>query len=113
MSPRRCGQRRFVDALGLANWKIFCDVATDLGLGKGAIAVLIQDKFGQLIDGSTKQAVACGVDVISISLGFNKVPFYEDPIAIASFGAIEKGVLVSCSAGNNSTKLELLHNGIP
>jgi len=53
-----------------------------------------------ILDG-IDSAVEDGVDIISASLGGRPMPYYRDPIAIGSFGAIEKGILFSASAGNS------------
>ncbi|KAL6960280.1 hypothetical protein U1Q18_004395 [Sarracenia purpurea var. burkii] len=56
--------------------------------------------FSSDILSAVDRAVADGVDVLSISLGGGVSPYYRDSLSIASFGAMEKGVFVSCSAGN-------------
>ncbi|KAG0559501.1 hypothetical protein KC19_10G110000 [Ceratodon purpureus] len=49
------------------------------------------------------QAVADGVDIISLSLGDPVVPYTQDNLAIGAFGAVKKGIFVSCAGGNNGS----------
>ncbi|XP_026384647.1 subtilisin-like protease SBT1.4 [Papaver somniferum] len=52
-----------------------------------------------------EQVVKDGVDVMSISLGHGYgTPYHRSPIAIGTFGATEKGIVVSLAAGNNGAK---------
>jgi hypothetical protein len=55
----------------------------------------------------------CSVDVINISMGFDDMPLETNPISIASFCAVKKGVVVSTSAGNNGSALGTVHTGFP
>ncbi|KAB1221470.1 Subtilisin-like protease [Morella rubra] len=60
------------------------------------------------------QAIADGVDVINMSFG--KIPrekIYEDAVAIASFAAVEKGIVVSTSGGNEGSAYRKVKNGFP
>ncbi|CAL4920916.1 unnamed protein product [Urochloa decumbens] len=46
-------------------------------------------------------AVGDGCDVISMSIGGASMPYYQDSMAMAAFGAVEKGVFVAMAAGNS------------
>ncbi|XP_020579156.1 subtilisin-like protease SBT1.7 [Phalaenopsis equestris] len=46
-------------------------------------------------------AVEDGCNVLSLSLGGGAAEYFRDSIAIGAFNAMERGVLVSCSAGNS------------
>ncbi|KAI4351858.1 hypothetical protein L6164_006164 [Bauhinia variegata] len=56
--------------------------------------------FSSDILSAIDKAVADGVNVLSISLGGGVSSYYRDSLSVAAFGAMEKGVFVSCSAGN-------------
>ncbi|KAL2525112.1 Subtilisin-like protease SBT1.7 [Abeliophyllum distichum] len=58
-------------------------------------------------------AVADGVDVLSLSLGGGSADFFADGIAIGAFGAMQNGVIVSCSAGNSGPFNTTLSNEAP
>ncbi|CAI9771755.1 unnamed protein product [Fraxinus pennsylvanica] len=58
-------------------------------------------------------AVEDGVDVLSISIGQESVPFFQDNAAVASFAAIQKRIFVSCAAGNSGPFTETMSNEAP
>ncbi|KAL2468220.1 CO(2)-response secreted protease [Forsythia ovata] len=61
-------------------------------------------------------AIADGVDVLSLSLGASagfEQEFSEDPIAIGAFHAVEKGIIVMCSAGNEGPDSKTVVNIAP
>ncbi|XP_072956554.1 subtilisin-like protease 4 [Typha angustifolia] len=59
------------------------------------------------------QAIGDGVDVLSVSLGGGAGPFYEDSVAIGAMAAVEKGIFVSCSAGNGGPARGTVENDAP
>lgn len=69
--------------------------------------------FSSDILSAVDQAVADGVDVLSISLGGGISPYYRDSLSIAAFGAMEMGVFISCSAGNGGPDPVSLTNVSP
>ncbi|KAK4589169.1 hypothetical protein RGQ29_019958 [Quercus rubra] len=59
-------------------------------------------------------AIADGVDVLSISIGTNQPrPYAEDSIAIGALHAAKKNIVVSCSAGNSGPAPSTLSNPAP
>ncbi|XP_038681592.1 subtilisin-like protease SBT1.1 [Tripterygium wilfordii] len=72
--------------------------------GRGATADLLA---------AIDQAVADGVDVLSLSLGGAAEPYYLDVVAIAAFGAIQKGISVVCAAGNEGPSFFTVANTAP
>uniref|UniRef100_A0A0D3FK43 Subtilisin-like protease n=1 Tax=Oryza barthii TaxID=65489 RepID=A0A0D3FK43_9ORYZ len=60
------------------------------------------------------EAMKDGVDVLSVSLGrWSSPPFDEDPIAIAAFSAVARGITVVCAAGNGGPEPSTVSNDAP
>lgn len=59
------------------------------------------------------RAIADGVDVLSLSLGFPETSYDTNVIAIGAFAAMQKGIFVTCSAGNDGSDGYTVMNGAP
>ncbi|XP_031482505.1 subtilisin-like protease SBT3 [Nymphaea colorata] len=93
-SGRACG---VAPRARLAAYKVFWD-----GIG-----------FSSDLLAAFDQAISDGVDIISVSMSLRSASLYEDPIAIASFTAMEKGIFVSASAGNQGPMSKSVRNVAP
>ncbi|KAF9614886.1 hypothetical protein IFM89_020983 [Coptis chinensis] len=69
--------------------------------------------FSSDILSAVDQAVLDGVNILSISLGGAATSYSHDSLAVATFGAMENGVFVSCSAGNGGPDPITLMNVSP
>ncbi|KAJ1690171.1 hypothetical protein LUZ63_014326 [Rhynchospora breviuscula] len=69
--------------------------------------------FSSDILAGMEAAVSDGCHVLSLSLGGGSADYYRDSVAIGAFSAMEKGVLVSCSAGNAGPSPSTLSNVAP
>ncbi|KAL6544170.1 hypothetical protein OROGR_010667 [Orobanche gracilis] len=58
-------------------------------------------------------AISDGVDVLSVSLGGQPQDYFDDGLAIASFHAIRKGIVVVASAGNSGPGAGTVSNLAP
>ncbi|KAL3840191.1 hypothetical protein ACJIZ3_024782 [Penstemon smallii] len=71
--------------------------------------------LGSAILKAFDDAIADGVDVLSLSLGASpgEPDFANDPVAIGAFHAVEKGIIVVCSAGNSGPLATTVVNVAP
>lgn len=69
--------------------------------------------FSSDILAAMDKAIDDNVDVLSLSLGGGTSDYYRDSVAIGAFAAMEKGILVSCSAGNGGPSPFSLSNVAP
>ncbi|KAK9999542.1 hypothetical protein SO802_019145 [Lithocarpus litseifolius] len=58
-------------------------------------------------------AISDRVDLISISIGGISESYFGDPISIGAFHAMKKGILTTCSAGNDGPSLYTVQNTAP
>ncbi|KAG8376234.1 hypothetical protein BUALT_Bualt09G0041900 [Buddleja alternifolia] len=69
--------------------------------------------LGSDILAAMDRAILDGVDVLSLSLGGGSASYVRDTIAVGAFAAMEKGIVVSCSAGNSGPAKASLANVAP
>ncbi|KAD3640887.1 hypothetical protein R6Q59_003557 [Mikania micrantha] len=69
--------------------------------------------FSSDILAAMERAITDNVNVLSLSLGGGTADYYRDSVAIGAFSATEKGILVSCSAGNAGPTSYSLSNVSP
>ncbi|XP_027346568.1 subtilisin-like protease SBT1.7 [Abrus precatorius] len=69
--------------------------------------------FSSDILAAIERAISDNVNMMSLSLGGGMADFYRDSVAIGAFAAMEKGILVSCSAGNAGPSPYSLSNVAP
>nr|DAD21367.1 TPA_asm: hypothetical protein HUJ06_022830 [Nelumbo nucifera] len=69
--------------------------------------------FSADILAAMEKAIDDGVNVISMSLGGGMADYYKDTVAVGAFAAMERGILVSCSAGNAGPNSYSLSNVAP
>ncbi|KAK4539170.1 hypothetical protein RGQ29_031944 [Quercus rubra] len=76
---------------------------TAIGVAPGAHLAMYKDGSGVASDvlAGMEQAILDGVDIMSLSLGFNNGSYFTDLVALGSLSAIEKGIFVVCAAGND------------
>ncbi|XP_076956798.1 subtilisin-like protease [Bidens hawaiensis] len=69
--------------------------------------------LGSAVLAGMDAAIEDGVNVLSLSLGGFSRPFYIESIALGAFSAMQKGIFVSCAAGNSGPASESLSNEAP
>ncbi|XP_054822891.1 subtilisin-like protease SBT1.7 [Prosopis cineraria] len=69
--------------------------------------------FSSDILAAMDKAIDDNVDVLSLSLGGGVANYYQDNIAIGAFAAMQKGIFISCSAGNAGPSTSSLSNVAP
>ncbi|RZC71499.1 hypothetical protein C5167_034669, partial [Papaver somniferum] len=72
-----------------------------------------EDCYSHDILAGFDDAIADGVDILSLSMGDWATVFYKDPYAIGSFHAIEKDVLTSQGAGNTGPSQQTVLSTAP
>lgn len=74
-------------------------VATKARIAVYKVCAVKSCKISDMLAG-IDQAITDGVDIISMSISGGNKPYHRDNLAIATFGAMRHGILVSVSAGN-------------